>query len=138
VHNDIQPCSSLRNLADGCASRTPFGGIEANLVPSVNRYEKIRKCERIEDKRSFSNVNVVLIIWQVATSAWVKDKFPKLQAFYWQAGYGAFSVSPSHLDALKEYIRNQEQHHRKESFQDEFRRLLRKYEIEFDERYVWD
>jgi REP element-mobilizing transposase RayT len=73
-----------------------------------------------------------------ATSAWIKDEFPELQAFYWQAGYGAFSVSPSHVDALREYIRSQEQHHHTESFQDEFRRLLRKYGIEFDERYVWD
>ena len=73
-----------------------------------------------------------------ATSAWVKDKFPDLQEFYWQNGYGAFSVSPSHVDALQKYIQNQEQHHRRESFQDEFQRLLRKYEIEYDERYVWD
>ena len=72
------------------------------------------------------------------TSAWVKEQFPDLQEFYWQNGYGAFSVSPSHVDALQKYIQNQEQHHRQESFQDEFRRLLRKYEIEFDERYVWD
>jgi hypothetical protein len=56
----------------------------------------------------------------------------------WQAGYGAFSVSPSHVDALKEYIRSQDQYHRKETFQDEFRRLFRKYGIEFDERYLWD
>jgi len=47
-------------------------------------------------------------------------------------------VSPSHIDGLREYIRDQEQHHRTESFQDEFRRLLKKYEIDFDERYVWD
>jgi putative transposase len=73
-----------------------------------------------------------------ATSAWVKEKFPELQEFYWQAGYGAFSVSPSHVDGLKEYIRNQDQHHRKETFQDELRRLFRKYGIEFDERYLWD
>jgi REP element-mobilizing transposase RayT len=73
-----------------------------------------------------------------ATSAWVKEKFPNLQEFYWQAGYGAFSVSPSHIDALKEYIRNQDQHHRKETFQDELRRLLSKYGVEFDERYLWD
>jgi REP element-mobilizing transposase RayT len=73
-----------------------------------------------------------------ATSAWVKDEFPMLQEFYWQAGYGVFSVSPSHIDGLREYIRGQEHHHRTESFQDEFRRLLKKYEIEFDERYVWD
>ena len=72
------------------------------------------------------------------TSAWVKDAFPDLQAFYWQNGFGAFSVSPSHIDALQKYIQEQEQRHRRESFQDEFRRLLRKYEIEFDERYVWD
>jgi hypothetical protein len=61
-----------------------------------------------------------------------------LDEFYWQNGYGAFSISPSHVEALKKYIINQEQHHRRESFQDEFRRLLRKYNIEFDERYVWD
>jgi REP-associated tyrosine transposase len=58
--------------------------------------------------------------------------------FEWQAGYGAFSVNPSHADALISYIGNQEEHHRQESFQDEFRRLLRKYGIEYDERYVWD
>jgi REP element-mobilizing transposase RayT len=61
-----------------------------------------------------------------------------LQDFEWQAGYGAFSVSPSHVEALTKYIVNQEEHHRRESFQDEFRRLLRKYGVEYDERYVWD
>jgi REP element-mobilizing transposase RayT len=68
----------------------------------------------------------------------LKEKSPDLRAFYWQAGYGAFSVSPSHVEALKRYIANQEAHHRKESFQDEFRRVLRKYGVTFDERYVWD
>jgi REP element-mobilizing transposase RayT len=66
----------------------------------------------------------------------MKTKSAKLRSFYWQSGYGAFSVSPSHVEALKKYIANQESHHRKESFQNEFRRLLRKYGI--DERYVWD
>ena len=73
-----------------------------------------------------------------ATSAWVKETFPNMDAFYWQARYGAFSVSPSHVDPLQIYIRNQVEHHRKESYQDELRRLLRKYGIDFDERYVWD
>jgi putative transposase len=72
-----------------------------------------------------------------ASSIWVKDRSPSLRDFYWQAGYGAFSVSPSHVERLIEYIENQEAHHRKESFQDEFRRLLRKYGLEWDERYVW-
>ena len=60
----------------------------------------------------------------------VKEKFPILQEFYRQAARGAFSVSPSHVDALKEYIRNQDEHHRKETLKDELRRLFRKYGIE--------
>lgn len=61
-----------------------------------------------------------------------------LPSFYWQAGYGVFSISPSHVPAVKQYIKAQEAHHKKESFQSEFRRLLKKYEVEYDERYVWD
>ncbi|HLW65200.1 MAG TPA: IS200/IS605 family transposase [Gemmataceae bacterium] len=72
------------------------------------------------------------------SSQWIKTKSPSLTDFYWQAGYGVFSISPSHVDALIKYIANQEEHHRTESFQDELRRLLRKYGVEWDERYVWD
>ncbi len=72
------------------------------------------------------------------SSKWIKTKSPALGAFYWQQGYGAFSVSPSHVEALRGYIANQEEHHRSETFQDEFRRLMEKYGIEYDERYVWE
>ena len=72
------------------------------------------------------------------SSKWIKEVDPTLDEFHWQNGYGAFSVSPSHVDALKTYIANQEEHHRHESFQDEFRRLCRKYGVEIDERFVWD
>jgi REP element-mobilizing transposase RayT len=72
------------------------------------------------------------------SSKWIKDRSPDLSSFYWQHGYGAFSISPGHLDALTAYIANQEEHHKTETFQDEFRRLLAKYNIEYDERYVWD
>jgi putative transposase len=72
------------------------------------------------------------------SSKWIKDTNLSLADFYWQNGYGAFSVSPSHVPALVEYIMNQEEHHRRETFQDEFRRLCKKYGIEIDERYVWD
>jgi putative transposase len=72
------------------------------------------------------------------SSKWIKDENPELVDFYWQQGYGAFSVSPSHVDALMKYIANQEEHHRRETFQDEFRRLCKKYGVEIDERYVWD
>ena len=72
------------------------------------------------------------------SSKWIKEQNPRLQDFEWQAGYGAFSVSPSHVAALSKYIANQVEHHRQESFQDEFRRLCKKYGVEIDERYLWD
>ncbi len=72
------------------------------------------------------------------SSSWIKTQDPKLADFHWQAGYGAFSVSPSHVDALVRYIENQEEHHRRETFQDEFRRLCKLYGVEMDERYVWE
>jgi putative transposase len=72
------------------------------------------------------------------SSKWVKENGEGLDEFQWQAGYGAFSISPGHVDALRQYIENQEEHHRRENFQDEFRRLCRKYGVEIDERYVWD
>jgi len=58
--------------------------------------------------------------------------------FYWQRGYGMFSVSPTHLPDAEEYVRNQEEHHRKKTYQEEFREFLKRYGIEYDERYVWD
>jgi putative transposase len=72
------------------------------------------------------------------SSKWIKPKSPAVHQFHWQDGYGAFSVSPSHVDPLQAYIRNQVEHHRQETFQDELRRLLRIYGVEFDERYLWD
>jgi REP element-mobilizing transposase RayT len=72
------------------------------------------------------------------SSKWIKEDECKLGDFHWQSGYGAFSVSPSHVEALTNYIKNQEEHHKQESFQDEFRRLCKKYGLEIDERYVWD
>ena len=72
------------------------------------------------------------------SSRWVKEIDPKYARFAWQRGYGAFSVSRSQLDAVIAYIDGQEEHHRKVTFQDEYRSFLKKHGIEFDERYVWD
>jgi putative transposase len=58
--------------------------------------------------------------------------------FYWQNGYAAFSVSASNVETVKRYIQNQEEHHRKMTFQDELRELLERHQVAFDERYVWD
>ena len=73
-----------------------------------------------------------------ASSRWVKEIEPAMNEFSWQAGYGAFSVSPSHIDTLRTYIANQVQHHKDETFQDEFRRLCRKYRVDINERYAWE
>jgi putative transposase len=72
------------------------------------------------------------------SSVWIKSKSPELLDFAWQGGYGIFSVGFSQIDSMRDYIAKQEEHHRKVSFQDEFRQFLRRYEIGFDERYVWD
>jgi putative transposase len=72
------------------------------------------------------------------SSKWVKTKARSLQDFHWQNGYGAFSISPSHVEPVREYIANQEEHHRATTFQDEFRHLLTKFGLKWDERYVWD
>ena len=72
------------------------------------------------------------------SSKWMKEQSTALSDFHWQSGYGAFSISPSHVDRLIQYIENQEAHHKTETFQDEFRRLCRIDGVEIDERYVWD
>jgi REP element-mobilizing transposase RayT len=74
---------------------------------------------------------------KVGSSVWIKQNQNE-QLFQWQQGYGAFSVSPNHVDGLIKYIDDQQIHHQKISFQDEFRHLLNRYHVDFDERYVWD
>jgi hypothetical protein len=81
-----------------------------------------------------------------ACGAWLIDQYqvstdPRsgmTADFQWQAGYGVFAVSQSLVPTVRQYIQNQEEHHTKQTFQDELRILLRKHEIAFDERYVWD
>lgn len=72
------------------------------------------------------------------SSVWVKEREGTSSGFAWQAGYGVFSVSASNVEAVRTYIAGQEEHHRKRSFQEEFRVFLQKHGLEWDERYVWD
>ncbi len=93
-------------------------------------------------KRTLSVADTVGAIKQ-GTSAWIKQQKreeadPYLVKFAWQAGYAAFSVSPANAEAARSYIANQEEHHRRHGFQEEYRNFLTKNGIEFDERYVWD
>ena len=72
------------------------------------------------------------------SSKWIKEKGKAYENFYWQNGYGAFAVNPSELDVVIRYIENQHEHHQNRTFQDEYRGFLKKYNVEYDEKYVWD
>ncbi len=72
------------------------------------------------------------------SSKWVKTKERMLTKFAWQNGYGAFSVGQSEVERVRAYIAGQEEHHRKRTFQDEYRAFLKEYGVDYDERYVWD
>lgn len=72
------------------------------------------------------------------SSKFVKTLGTQYRNFYWQRGYGMFSVSPTHLADAEKYVRNQEEHHRTKTFQEEYREFLERYNIAYDEQYVWD
>ncbi len=72
------------------------------------------------------------------SNEWLREKDHQFAQFFWQGGYGAFSVSQSAIEEVRQYIQNQREHHQRMSFQDEFRAFLQRYGIEYDERYVWD
>ncbi|MBI2805113.1 MAG: IS200/IS605 family transposase [Planctomycetes bacterium] len=85
-------------------------------------------------------IDVAKIVEKVkaGSSKWIKTKGAEYHDFYWQSGYGAFSIGQSGIGGVKKYIANQKEHHRTRTFQEEFREFLNRYEIAFDERYVWD
>jgi putative transposase len=85
-------------------------------------------------------IKVSDIVEEVKTesSKWIKTKGPEFMNFHWQKRYGAFSIGQSQVETLKRYISRQKVHHQKVTFQDEYRKFLKSYEIEYDERYAWD
>ena len=85
-------------------------------------------------------VTIADIVEEIKTnsSKWIKTKGREFKNFHWQRGYGAFSIGQSNLATLKRYIRNQKEHHRHVTFQDEYRKFLAAYGIDFDERYIWE
>ena len=72
------------------------------------------------------------------SSGWVKENFPGCQGFAWQDGYAAFAVSKSQMGEVEAYIRDQREHHRLKTFQEEYRAFLDRHGVEYDERYLWD
>jgi len=87
--------------------------------------------------RTESLANVIMHV-KKGTSRWLKEQGPDFKHFDWQEGYGAFSIGRSRIDELVAYIRKQQERHASISFQDEFRKFLESYQIDYDERYVWD
>ena len=75
---------------------------------------------------------------KTTSSKWIKTQGPQYTPFSWQSGYGAFAVSVSNCNVVRQYIANQPEHHRKRSFQEEYRAFLKRHQIPFDERYMWD
>jgi putative transposase len=100
------------------------GGVEDHIHLCARLGRTIRQADWVKELKRVSNL-------------WLK-KEGRIADFEWQGGYADFSVSQSNLAEVKRYIANQEAHHRKMSFQDEVRTLLRKHDIEWDERYIWD
>jgi REP element-mobilizing transposase RayT len=121
--------------------RDELNGYMVGTLANINCPSLIVRC--VEDHlhclcQLSRTMSIAKLIEEMKTgsSAWLKSQ--GVPDFYWQGGYGAFSVSQSNAPEVKRYIANQEEHHRRVSFQDEFRALLNRHGIEFDERYVWD
>jgi putative transposase len=112
----------LNNL--GCPS-IRIGGV-ADHVHLLFRLSRTRTIAEVVD------------IVKSNSSKWIKTKGSRYSTFQWQLGYGAFSIGKSETDLLVRYIENQPEHHKKLTWQEEYRRLLERYRIPFDERYVWD
>ena len=101
------------------------GGVEDHVHLLARFGRTITQAEWVKELKRVSNL-------------WLKERDRDYADFEWQSGYADFSVSQSKLPEVKEYIAGQEEHHCKIGFQDELRALLRKHEIEWDEKYVWD
>ena len=85
-------------------------------------------------------ITIAELVEEVKTESpkWIKTKGKEFRNFHWQSGYGAFSIGESQVSVVKRYIARQKIHHQRISFQDEYRKFLKSYGIDYDERYVWD
>jgi putative transposase len=97
--------------------------------------EHIHALFRLSKNRTLAEVVEEI---KTSSSRWIKTQARGMGGFHWQSGYGGFSVSPTELGQAVQYVEDQEAHHRSLSFQDECRRFLKQYEIDYDERYVWE
>ena len=110
-----------RNLGCECFR---VGGVADHVHLAIRITRTITTAQLVEELKTSS-------------SKWLKTQSTALSGFAWQGGYGAFSIGPASLEALKRYIDTQEEHHRTRTFQQEYRKFLDRYGVDYDERYVW-
>jgi putative transposase len=144
--------SILIHLVFSTKNREPFltANIDVELYPYLASIFKALKSPALIINGTADHLHTLLSLSRVITiadvveevktesSKWIKTKGREFRNFHWQSGYGAFSIGQSQVPTLKCYIGGQKEHHRRVTFQDEYRRFLKLYEVEYDERYVWD
>ena len=144
--------SILIHLVFSTKKREPFitPAIETELHPYLATIFRALKSPSLCIDGTADHVHVLFSLARVTTiadlveeaktesSKWIKTKGREFRNFHWQKGYGAFSIGPSNVAALKRYIHGQKRDHQRVTFQDEYRKFLEAYTIEYDERYVWD
>ncbi len=117
-----------------------IGGIAHNLKSNLVKAGSVSDHLHllVVQPRTISPADLIQEI-KAGSSKWLKTRGARYHNFHWQNGYGYFSISPgSHQQALEAYFERQAEHHQDETFQEKYRRILTKYGIEWDERYVWD
>ena len=112
---------TAKNLESRCLAA---GGTENHVHLLVSQSKKVALCHLMEEVKKSS-------------SKWIKTKASTFQTFSWQDGYGAFTIGESQVEALKLYIGGQKERHKRQTFEEEFMLLLKKYHVQYDERYLW-
>ena len=144
--------SVLIHLVFSTKHREPFitPAIEQELHPYLASIFRALKSPSLAIDGTTDHVHVLFSLGRVITiaelveeiktesSKWLKTKGREFRNFHWQKGYGAFSIGQSSVASLKRYIHGQKQHHQRVTFRDEYRKFLKAYAIDYDERYVWD
>jgi REP element-mobilizing transposase RayT len=148
-----QSCSAIFvHLVFSTKNREPWirTPIESELYAYGTTVLKNAGCPTLAMNGMFDHIHTLVNLARVkslaeivqelktSTSKWIKSKGANFRGFHWQSGYGAFSVSQSNVEDVIRYIDRQKTHHQRRSFQHEFRALLCKHGIAFDERYLWD
>jgi putative transposase len=144
--------SILIHLVFSTKNREPFitPTIETELHPYMAKIFRELKSPSLAISGTNDHLHILFSLGRVikvadlveevkaGSSKWIKTKGREFRNFHWQRGYGAFSIGQSNVTALRRYIRGQKKHHRHLTFQEEFRKFLKRYQIDYDERYLWD